>query len=42
MGQTRTLIDVAAGGAFMSKTQDAAYEFLEEMAVNNYQWPIEC
>ena len=26
----------------MSKTPDAAYELLEEMAVNNYQWPTEC
>ena len=23
----------------MSKTQDEAYELLEEMAMNNYQWP---
>ena len=31
---TRTLIDAASRGAFMSKTQDEAYELLEEMAMN--------
>lgn len=25
----------------MSKTPDAAYDLLEEMAYNNYQWPTE-
>ena len=25
----------------MSKTQDEAYNLLEEMAMNNYQWPRE-
>ena len=40
-GSTRTLIDVVAGGAFMGKTQDEAYKILEEMAMNNYQWPSE-
>ncbi|XP_062086290.1 uncharacterized protein LOC133792404 [Humulus lupulus] len=40
-GTTRTIIDVAAGGAFMSKSGNEAYEFLEEMAMNNYQWPSE-
>ena len=38
---TRTLIDAAAGGAFMKKTQDAAYDLLEEMAMNSCQWPTE-
>jgi protein-tyrosine-phosphatase len=38
---TRTLIDAASGGAFMSKSQDDAYNLLEEMAMNNYQWPNE-
>ncbi|XP_061981417.1 uncharacterized protein LOC133701500 [Populus nigra] len=38
---TRTLIDAASGGAFMSKAQDDAYNLLEEMAMNNYQWPNE-
>ncbi|XP_062083367.1 uncharacterized protein LOC133789582 [Humulus lupulus] len=40
-GTTRTIIDAAAGGAFMSKGADEAYELLEEMAMNNYQWPAE-
>ncbi|CAL9011906.1 unnamed protein product [Prunus brigantina] len=38
---SKTLIDAAAGGALMAKTQDEAYEFLETMASNNYQWPSE-
>ena len=38
---TRTLIDAASGGAFMCKSQDDAYNLLEEMAMNNYQWPNE-
>lgn len=36
---TQTMIDVVAGGALMNKTHDEAYELLEEMASNNYQWP---
>ncbi|XP_062085819.1 uncharacterized protein LOC133791927 [Humulus lupulus] len=40
-GNTRTIIDVAAGGAFMSKSAHEAYELLEEMAMNNYNWPAE-
>ncbi|XP_062113074.1 uncharacterized protein LOC133824222 [Humulus lupulus] len=40
-GTTRTIIYAAAGGAFMSKGADEAYELLEEMAMNNYQWPAE-
>lgn len=36
---TRTMVDAAAGGALMGKTIDEAYELLEEMASNNYQWP---
>jgi hypothetical protein len=34
----RTLIDTPSNGAFMSKSQDDAYNLLEEMAMNNYQW----
>ena len=41
-GSTRTLVDVAAGDSLMGKTEEAAYELLEEMASNAYQWPIEC
>ncbi|XP_062109494.1 altered inheritance of mitochondria protein 3-like [Humulus lupulus] len=40
-GTTRTIIDAAAGGAFMRKSANEAYELLEEMAMNNYQWPNE-
>jgi len=32
------IIDVAAGGALMSKERDEAYELLKEMASNSYQW----
>nr|XP_023913707.1 uncharacterized protein LOC112025289 [Quercus suber] len=37
----RSMVDAAAGGALMSKTHEAAYELLEELASNNYQWPTE-
>ncbi|XP_062075954.1 uncharacterized protein LOC133780091 [Humulus lupulus] len=40
-GMTHTIIDDAAGGAFMSKSAKKAYELLEKMAMNNYQWPSE-
>ncbi|XP_062080678.1 uncharacterized protein LOC133785464 [Humulus lupulus] len=40
-GNTRTIIDAAAGGAFMSKSANEAYELLEEMAMNNYNWQSE-
>lgn len=35
---TRTMIDAAAGGTLMGKTLEEAYELLDEMASNNYQW----
>ncbi|XP_060961611.1 uncharacterized protein LOC133031876 [Cannabis sativa] len=41
VGNTRTLIDAAAGGAFMRKSVNEAYDLLEEMALNNQQWPTE-
>ena len=40
-GTTRTIINAAAGDGFMSKGADEVYELLEEMAMNNYQWPAE-
>ncbi|KAI3446836.1 hypothetical protein Pfo_003501 [Paulownia fortunei] len=40
-GSTRTLVDVAAGGALMGKTHEEAYDLLETMAGNAYQWPSE-
>ena len=38
-GQTRTIVDAAFGGTLMSKTAKDATSLLEEMALNNYQWP---
>nr|XP_023872628.1 uncharacterized protein LOC111985214 [Quercus suber] len=35
------MVDAATGGALMNKTHEAAYELLEELASNNYQWPTE-
>ena len=32
------IIDAAAGGALMGKERNEAYELLEEMASNSYQW----
>ncbi|XP_038976654.1 uncharacterized protein LOC113463578 [Phoenix dactylifera] len=37
----RITIDAAAGGTLMSKSTKEAYELLEEMASNNYQWSNE-
>ena len=37
----RITIDAAAGGALMGKSTEDAYELLEEMASNNYQWSTE-
>jgi len=34
----RSTIDAAAGGTFMNKTEDEAYNLIEEIALNNYQW----
>ncbi|XP_062104324.1 uncharacterized protein LOC133815505 [Humulus lupulus] len=40
-GTTRAIIDAASEGVFMRKSANEAYDILEEMAMNNYQWPIE-
>ncbi|XP_024022668.1 uncharacterized protein LOC112091966 [Morus notabilis] len=40
-GNLKSNIDAAAGGSLMAKSIDSAYELLEDMAANNYQWPIE-
>ena len=37
----RTLIDPSVGGALMSKSANEAYQLLENMALNNCQWPSE-
>ena len=34
---TKMIIDAAAGGAFMGKERDEAYELHEEIASNSYQ-----
>nr|XP_010914858.1 uncharacterized protein LOC105040154 [Elaeis guineensis] len=38
---TRINIDTTAGGSLMGKSLDEAYDLLDEMANNNYQWPNE-
>lgn len=38
---TRTMIDAAAGGTLMGETPEEAYELLDEMASNNYQWSLD-
>ena len=37
----RSTIDVMAGGTLMSKTEDKAYNLIEEMSLNNFQWSTE-
>lgn len=37
----RSMIDAAAGGTLMRKTPEEAYELLEEMATNSYEWQAE-
>jgi len=37
----RSMIDAAAGGTLMSKTEEEAYNLIEEMELNNYQWSSE-
>uniref|UniRef100_A0A803QS84 Reverse transcriptase/retrotransposon-derived protein RNase H-like domain-containing protein n=1 Tax=Cannabis sativa TaxID=3483 RepID=A0A803QS84_CANSA len=39
-GNTRTLIDVASGGTSMRKSANEAFDLLEEMTINNHQWPM--
>ena len=39
--ETRTLVDATIGGSLMRKNIEAAYELLEEMMLNAYQWPFE-
>ena len=40
-GHTRTIVDATVVGTLMSKTVEAAYTLLEEIATNSYQWPNE-
>ncbi|KAG8488609.1 hypothetical protein CXB51_016603 [Gossypium anomalum] len=37
---TRQMIDAAAGGTINNKTLEEAFEFIEEMSLNNYQWQV--
>ena len=38
---TRTLIDASAGGAIMGRNEVEAYQILENIALNNFRWPVE-
>ena len=38
---TRTLIDAFVGGAIMGKNEVEAYQILQNIALNDCQWPIE-
>ncbi|KAK5833702.1 hypothetical protein PVK06_017556 [Gossypium arboreum] len=37
---TRQMVDTAAGQTINNKTPEDAYEFIEEMSLNNYQWQV--
>ena len=38
---TRTLIDASVRGAIIGKNEVEAYQILENIALNYYQWPVE-
>ncbi|XP_024024962.1 uncharacterized protein LOC112092619 [Morus notabilis] len=38
---TRAMVDASANGALLVKSYNEAYEILERMSNNNYQWPTE-
>ena len=38
---TRTLIDASVGGAIMGKNEVEAYQILENIPLNDCQWPVE-
>ena len=38
----RSTIDAVTRGTLMNKTEDKAYNLIEEMALNNFQWSTEC
>ncbi|XP_075515499.1 uncharacterized protein LOC142550149 [Primulina tabacum] len=40
-GQTRTTVDAAVGGTNFAKSPAQAYDLLEKMTINSYQWPSE-
>ncbi|TYJ30334.1 hypothetical protein E1A91_A06G123800v1 [Gossypium mustelinum] len=37
---TRQMIGATVGGTINNKTPEVAYEFIEEMSLNNYQWHV--
>src|SRR5262249_30939398 len=37
----KAMIDAAAGGTLNNKTLEAAYELIDEMATNSYQWQVD-
>ncbi|KAG8501049.1 hypothetical protein CXB51_003148 [Gossypium anomalum] len=37
--QTRMVVDASANGAILSKSYNEAYEIIERIASNSYQWP---
>src|SRR5262249_47809071 len=38
----KVMIDVASGGTLNNKTPEAAYELIDKMATNSYQWQVDC
>ncbi|XP_073298497.1 uncharacterized protein [Primulina huaijiensis] len=40
-GQTRKPVDAAAGGTIFAKSPAQAYDLLEQMTINSYQWQSE-
>ena len=36
-----TLLDASAGRVHLRKSEDESYQLLENMAINNCQWPSE-
>ncbi|XP_075521564.1 uncharacterized protein LOC142554770 [Primulina tabacum] len=40
-GQTRGTVDAATGGTIFAKSPEQAYDLLEQMTINSYQWPSE-
>ena len=37
----KTSVDAAAGGTLMGKSEEEAYNLIEEMSSNNFQWSNE-
>src|SRR5262249_36764293 len=41
INENKAMIDTAAGGSLNSKTPEAVYELIDEMAMNSYQWQVD-